>query len=168
MDRYCKKTGRKYELIIFGSSALMVQGICRHDRITMDIDLIAPKMDIHLQLIVAKVAEDYGINMQWLNSAGHIFSQDMPKQWKKRAKLIFKGNFVTVKALDRKDLIATKFYSYCVRNLNTDKDDLIDLHPSKSELQYVKKWLLSLKDCPNRKWVEINFKEILQLINKEN
>ncbi len=166
MDQCCKRKGKKYELIIFGSSSLLIQGICRPDRVTMDIDLIEPKIDTHLQLIAAEIAEEHGISMQWLNSAGHIFSQDIPKQWRQRTKLVFKGEFIIVKTLGRKDLIATKFYSYCMRNLNTDKDDLIDLHPSKSELNFAKEWTLSLKDCPNREWIITRFEEILQL-NKE-
>lgn len=80
--------------------------------------------------------------------------------------MIFKGNRITVKVLSHKDLIATKFYSYCIRNLKTDKDDLIDLKPSKDELHFAKQWVLSLEDCPEQKFVTDCFEEIMQLTNK--
>ena len=160
-----EKKSEKYDLIIFGSGALLMQGICRHDRITMDIDLVEPKMNITLQLIASEIAEEYGMDMKWLNSAGHIFSRNFPNNWKNRTKLIFEGKYLTVKVLSRKDLIATKFYSYCMRNLKTDKDDLIDLKPSKDELNFSKQWVLSLNDSPEQEFVITCFEQIIQLID---
>ena len=81
----------KHDLIIFGSGALLIQGICRHDRATMDIDLVEPKMNATLQLIAFEIAEERGMDIKWLNSAGHTFSRNFPDNWKSRTKLIFKG-----------------------------------------------------------------------------
>ena len=50
-----------------------------------------------------------------------------------------------------------------MRNLNTDKSDLIDLKPSEKELNFAKKWILSLKDCPKKKFITVCFKELLLL-----
>ena len=142
IEECLEKRGEKHDLIIFGSGALLIQGICRHDRVTMDIDLVEPKMNTTLQLIAFEIAEEYGMDIKWLNSAGHIFSRNFPNNWKNRTKLIFKGSHLSIKVLSRKDLIATKFYSYCMRNLKTDRDDLIDLKPSKAELNFSKKWVI--------------------------
>ena len=161
IDKCLEQKAEKYDLIIFGSGALLIQGICRDDRITMDIDLVEPKMNMTLQLIASEIGEKYGMDMKWLNSAGHIFAKNFPNNWKDRTKLIFKGNYITVKVLGRQDLIATKCYSYCMRNLNTDKSDLIDLKPSEKELNFAKKWILSLKDCPKKKFITVCFKELL-------
>ena len=166
IDECLKKRGEKHDLIIFGSGALLIQDICRHDRVTMDIDLIEPKMNITLQLIASEIAEEYGMDMKWLNSAGHVFSRNFPNNWKNRTKLIFKGNHLTVKVLSRKDLIATKFYSYCIRNLKTDRDDLIDLKPSANDLNFSKQWVLSLNESPEQEFVTTCFEEIMQLTNK--
>ena len=163
IDECLKKKKEKYDLIIFGSGALLIQGFARHDRVTMDIDLVEPKMNVTLQLIASEIGEKYGMDMKWLNSAGHIFARNFPHNWKNRTKLIFKGNCMTVKVLGRQDLIATKFYSYCARNLKTDKNDLIDLKPSEKELNFAKQWTLSLKDCPEKKFITSVFKEISQL-----
>ena len=165
IDECLEKRDEKHDLIIFGSGALLIQGICRHDRVTMDIDLVEPKMNITLQLIASEIAEEYGMDMKWLNSAGNIFSRNFPNNWKNRTKLIFKGNCLTVKVLGRKDLIATKFYAYCIRNLKTDKDDLIDLKPSKDNLQFSKQWVLSLNDCPEQEFITTCFEELMLLIN---
>lgn len=166
IDECVKKKGENYNIVIFGSGALLVQNICRPDRVTMDIDLVEPKMNVTLQLIAAEISEEYGMDMKWLNSAGHIFSRNFPAQWRNRTKLIFKGNSITVKTLGRQDLIATKFHSYCMRSLKTDKDDLADLKPSKDELNFAKQWILSLNDSPEREFVTTCFKEILQLTKK--
>ena len=131
----------------------------------MDIDLVEPKMNFTLQLIASEIAEKYGMDLKWLNSAGHIFSKNFPNKWKNRTKLIFKGKYLKVKVLSRKDLIATKFYSYCMRNLNTDKNDLFDLKPSKDELNFAKQWVLSLNDSPEQEFVTACFEEIIQLTN---
>ena len=165
IDEHLEKRDEKYELTIFGSGALLIQGICRHDRTTVDIDLVEPKMNLTLQLIASEIAEKNGMDMKWLNSAGHIFSRSFPNNWKDRTKLIFKREYLTVKVLSRKDLIATKFYSYCIRNLNTDKGDLIDLKPSKDELNFAKQWVLSLSDSPEQESVAAYFEEIIQLTN---
>lgn len=52
-----------------------------------------------------------------------------------------------------------------MRNLNTDKDDLIDLKPSKDELNFAKQWVLSLNNSPEQKFVIACFEEIIQLTN---
>ena len=165
IDEHLERKNEKYELTIFGSGALLIQGICRQDRTTMDIDLVEPKINLSLQLIASEIAEKHGMDMKWLNSAGHIFSRNFPNNWRNRTKLIFKGKYLKVKVLSRKDLIATKFYSYCIRNLNTDKSDLFDLKPTKSELNFAKQWVLSLDDSPKKEFVTACFEEIIQSTN---
>lgn len=80
--------------------------------------------------------------------------------------MLFKGSSITVRTLGRQDLIATKFYSYCMRNLQTDRDDLVDLKPVKDELNFAKQWILSLNDSPEREFVNTCLKEILKLTKK--
>ena len=67
LDKRLEKRNKKYNLIIFGSGALLIQGICRHDRTTVDIDLIEPKMNLTLQLIASEIAKKYGMDVKWLN-----------------------------------------------------------------------------------------------------
>ena len=161
IDNLLKKKGERRTFIIFGSSALMLQGLCPENRITMDIDLIEPKMDTTIQNISAEIGEQLGMDIQWLNSAGSIFAHHFPALWKSRTQQIFKGTALTVKTLSRKDLIAVKFYAYCERNLRIDKDDLILLKPSQKELSFAKDWLVSLKKHFEIEHINSQFEEIL-------
>ena len=167
IDILLKQRGEKRHFIIFGSSALIMQKICHKNRSTMDIDLIEPKMDVTLQNIAIEIGEEYGMGMQWLNSSGSIFQYNFPSHWKNRIKQVFKGQALTVNTLGKKDLIAVKFYSYYERNLQTDKDDLIALQPSKEEINFSKRWLLSLKNV-DKQVIHSQFEEILRLIKNKD
>lgn len=78
IDECLEKKSEKYDLIIFGSGALLIQGISRHDRVTMDLDLVEPKMNISLQLIASEIAEEYGMDVNWLNSADIFLAKSSP------------------------------------------------------------------------------------------
>ena len=123
-------------------------------------------MNTTLQLIAFEIAEEYGMDIKWLNSGGHIFSRNFPDNWKNRTKPVFKRRYLSVRVLSRKDLIATKFYSYCMRNLKTDRDDLVDMKPSRDELNFSKKWALSLNNSPKPEFATACFEEIIQSVNK--
>jgi hypothetical protein len=146
LDKALEAKDESREITIFGSGALIIQGISNNLRATMDIDIVDPEMDITLQLICADVGEKYDLDMTWLNSAGHIFSRSFPSGWKKRINLIYKGRSLKVSSIHRSDLIATKFYAICTRSLETDRLDLKDLKPSEEELNQTKKWVESQKD----------------------
>ena len=142
-DRLTQNKEKK-EFTIFGSASLLLQKIARDTRSTVDMDLIEPMMDNALNVLSAEVGDEVGLKMGWLNSAGHIFSRNFPKDWQKRTHVIYSGTSLVVKSLGRKDLIATKFNAYCDRDYERDLFDLIDLAPSKAELTYAKKWILGL------------------------
>jgi hypothetical protein len=154
LDLALSKKGEKRDLTIFGSGALLLQKIARETRRTIDIDLIEPMMDMTLQLIAAEVGERVGLEMGWLNSAGNIFSRSFPKGWKDRTQNIYRGTALKVKSLGRKDLIATKFNAFCGRDVERDLHDLIDLCPTKAELIFSKKWILSLENGPDAKRID--------------
>lgn len=146
LDKALKEKGQKREITIFGSGAMMAQGILRPNRHTVDVDLAHPDMDVEFQVISADVGARHKLDMTWLNSAGVIFSRNFPADWEKRRVLIFEGEGLIVHSLGRKDLIATKFNALCGRNEPMDLDDLIDLRVSKPELQFAKDWVLQQKD----------------------
>ncbi len=166
LDKKLKDEGITQEFTIFGSGSLIIQGIARKDRSTIDIDLVEPEMDTTLQSIAGEIGEEFGMDLTWLNSAGRILSRSFPEAWQKRSIEIFKGEAIIVKSLGRKDIIATKFNAYCTRHTQVDKDDLIDLKPNKLELEleleFSRTWILSLKKPPDKDFVDLCFKEVLE------
>jgi hypothetical protein len=136
----------KREITIFGSASLLLQSIARKSRTTIDIDVIEPFVDDILRKTAAEVAEKLRLPEEWLNSAGHFFSKDLPEGWQKRTRIIYHGKNLTVRSLGREDLISTKFDAYCDRDKIDDLNDLIDLEPTNAEFQRAVKWVLSLKD----------------------
>lgn len=143
LDKALTQKEEKRDIIIFGSSALLALGIAPRNRVTMDIDMVDPEIDPTLQLIAAEIAEQWGLDITWLNSAGFIFSRKFPENWKDRIQLVFTGKSLNVSSLGLGDLIATKFYALCARGLKTDYDDLVALKPSQEDLIFAKKWILS-------------------------
>ena len=149
LDQALGEKQEQREITLFGSGPLIALNII--DRQTMDIDMVEPEIDITLQLIAADVGEKFDLRMTWLNSAGHIFSSDLPVGWKQRAKVHFKGENLNVKFLDRFDLIATKFHAACQR-VAQDVDDLVSMKPKNFELVKAKQW--TLKRNNGSDWVE--------------
>lgn len=161
LDSLLSQKSEKREFTIFGSGALILQNITRDDRGTIDIDMVEPAIDMTLQLIAADAGEKIGMNLSWLNSAGNIFSRNFPKGWRERTKIVFRGDSLVVRSLGRKDLVATKFNAYCSRNSVTDFNDLVDLAPTKAELNFSKKWILSLDNAPDEKHIDGQISNIL-------
>ncbi|USN47509.1 MAG: hypothetical protein H6626_15250 [Pseudobdellovibrionaceae bacterium] len=146
LDEALGQKNEKREITVFGSGPLIANDII--DRATVDIDMVDPAMDMGLQLIAADVGEMFNLDMTWLNSAGHIFSRNFPQGWKDRVKVHYKGTNLVVKFLDRRDLIATKFYAACQRG-EQDINDLVAIEPSKKELNEAKKWILKSEQDPD-------------------
>jgi hypothetical protein len=145
LDKALAAEGEKREIVIFGSGAMMAQGLLRTERRTEDVDLARPDMDNTFQVIAADVGDKFGLTMGWMNSAGVIFSRNFPVGWEERRTKIYEGKGLVIHSLGRGDLIATKFQALCDRNKPRDVDDITDLKPSKDELAFAKKWVLEQK-----------------------
>ncbi len=163
LDQALKNKGQQREFTIFGSGALLIQGIASESRATIDVDMVDPKIDMELQVLCADVGEKFNLNLTWLNSAGYIYSLNFPSGWKERTMVVYSGNSLKVKTLSRKDLIATKIYAACSRQLETDMMDLRDLKPNEFELNFAKQWILSR---PDAKDLEIKLQSILSTFSR--
>ncbi len=146
LDKALGEKGERREIIVFGSGPLIANDVV--DRATVDIDMVEPPMDMILQLIAAEIGDKFGLDMTWLNSAGHIFSRNLPDGWKDRAKGHFEGKSLRVKFLDRGDLIITKFYAACQRG-ELDINDLAALNPTPPELTKAESWALKRENDPD-------------------
>ena len=163
LDRALKSKGQSREFTIFGSGALLIQGIASESRATVDVDMVDQQIDIELQVICSDVGEKFDLNMTWLNSAGYIYSLNFPAGWKGRTTLVYSGDALKVKSLSRKDLIATKLYAACSRQLETDMMDLRDLKPKQAELDFAREWILAR---PDAKGMEKRLRDILDTFSR--
>lgn len=140
-----KKEEGKESLSIFGSSSLIIQGISRSGRSTKDIDVVNKELDPKALYAAFNVADKWGLDITWLNSAGHIFKRNLPEGWEKRLVSLYKDDVLEVKSLSRRDLIKTKFMALVNRDNEFDKDDLFDLRPKPMELKQAYNYVLGLK-----------------------
>ncbi len=166
LDKAMSAKGRKEELVIFGSAALMSQNIRLGPRATHDVDVVKPTFDNEMWLISAEAGEKFGLPMGWLNTAGNIFSRNFPEGWEGRTLEVFKGKSLTVKSLGRIDLICTKFNAYCDRARDTDEQDMLGLSPTKEEMEKAKNWVIG-QNKSSKELVEESANEILNLLEKK-
>ena len=167
LDEALVKKSLHRQITIFGSGALILQGVASSHRATVDIDMVEPDIDMELQLLCAEVGEEYDLDLTWMNSSGNIFSRHFPEGWRTRVIQVYSGRALHVFSLSRKDLIATKFYAACTRALQSDFNDLEDLAPTKSEVEFAYSWVSTKNEYSDiKERIEAVYKKVLSLGNK--
>ena len=149
-------------LVACGGGVLSIMGII--SRQTRDLDVIIPSIDPVLLTCSHKVALSLGLDKDWLNNGPSGFVRDLEKGWELRTDTIFKGSFLLVKALGRRDLIATKLQGMCDRD-EYDMEDVLGLKPTTEEVLSLKAWLLNQDASsywPER--VESQYEKLLERI----
>lgn len=135
LNFYLKKKDIKRSFIVCGGASLILQGLSRQGRVTKDIDVIAPEIDSALKEASISVANDLGLNVDWLNSDAHVLTKDLPLDWRMRILEIFKSSHLEVNSISRSDMIFAKFWAYCDRQ--QDLHDLIDLQITEIEIDNI-------------------------------
>jgi hypothetical protein len=149
-------------LIACGGGVLSVMGVI--SRQTRDLDVITPNIDDVLLKCSHRVANKLGLDIEWLNNGPSGFIRDLEKGWELRTEIIFNGSHLTVKALSRHDLIATKLQGMCDRD-EYDMEVLLNLKVTIDEVSSLKNWVLKQDGSvywPER--VESQFKKLLNRI----
>lgn len=140
LDETLLKQELQRSFTVFGSGALMLLDVSSDERLTHDIDIADPEIDIELQLASIDVANKLGLEVDWLNSAGSIYSSKLRTGWRERVVPVFAGKALTVTTLSRSDLLSSKCYAYSLRGLDTDIEDIKGLNPSSKELNEIIIW----------------------------
>ena len=139
LDAELKQAGLRRELTCCGAGALLLLEVI--DRSTRDVDVIVPAIDPILQSLSEKVAQEFDLDPNWLNNEPAGLVRDLEEGWQDRAQTVFQGNALTLKALGRRDFIASKLFAYCDRD-EQDLDDLIGLKATSDEVMDLKPWVL--------------------------
>ena len=81
------------------------------------------------------VARDVGLKEDWLNTEYQMYAWQMPLGWRARCNELGRFGPLTVMALSRRDLIASKAMGAPLRI--QDRSDLESLQPDADELDFV-------------------------------
>ena len=120
LDEELSKNSLTRTITVFGSGALLLLDVSDNNRATHDIDIADLAMDIDLQLASFEVAKNSGLEIDWLNSAGTIFTSKLKSGWRKRVPTVYEGKNLTVNPLSNFDLICSKSYALATRGLDSD------------------------------------------------
>jgi hypothetical protein len=131
------------EILLIGGAAGMLTGQFESTRTTADCDVInyVPAESQQAVMHAAKqVATERHLPQSWLNSqAMHL--DILPDGWRGRKAHVATFGKLSVYALSRKDLLATKFYAGYVR----DREDIQVMKPTPDEQAFVRNYLQMLR-----------------------
>jgi hypothetical protein len=135
------------EILLIGGAAGILTGQLSPARTTGDCDVIRylpERVESEVLRAARAVAEERGLPENWLNSKAASLDI-LPDGWRARRVPIGTFGKVTVSALSRKDLLATKFYAAHPR----DVEDIVHMKPTAEEMAFVSGYLNILR-VPSR------------------
>ena len=155
LGEHLAAAGQEAAIVVVGGSALSIRGWI--DRVTKDVDVIAQAIEKdgertlisphplpeHLVEAVRRVARDYGMPEDWLNSVvGAQWRFGLPQgfadevQWRRFQAL-------EVGFAGRRSIIALKLFATVDQGPSSVHcQDLVQLRPSEAELQTASQWVL--------------------------
>lgn len=135
------------ELLIVGGAAGMLMNDFGPRRTTIDCDVIRyipPQIQEEIEQAAKALAAENGWASDWFNSK--VMALDvLPAGWRSRRRLVGKFGPITIFAIGRLDLLATKFFA----NRPQDRDDIRELQPTEDELYFVRRYLEQMR-LPSR------------------
>ena len=148
-DKYLSARNLQFEAIAIGGTALSLLGVISRE--TRDCDILSPDIPEEILEASRSFAKSIkGVDVQWLNNGPSSLLKVLPKDWNARVQPLFEGKNLTLFTLGRPDLLKTKFFALCDRDI--DLDDCILLAPSKEELRVSIEWVKEQDANPN--WPE--------------
>lgn len=148
-DLYLAKSNLHFEAVAIGGAALSLLGVISRE--TRDCDILSPEIPKEiLEASHAFAKSIKGINTDWLNNGPITLLKALPKDWNSRVQTLFEGKNLKLFTLGRLDLLKTKLFALCDRDI--DLDDCILLAHSKQELVASNEWVKDKDANPN--WSE--------------
>ena len=162
-DHYLANKSLQFEAIIIGGAALNIMGIISRE--TRDVDCLDPKIPIEIISAseeFSKLNPHFNLSKNWINNGPDSLKQDLGKGWFKQTQIIFKGNAIVFRTLSRIDLLKTKLFAFCDRDL--DFQDCLKMKPTVEELEECFNWVAERDG--NQGWIK-NVEKHFNLIKKE-
>jgi hypothetical protein len=169
-DHFLSKRNLKFEGVLIGASALYLLEVIKRE--TIDIDILSP--DIPVEILKAaeefrrlKAEQDVKLIEKWFNNGPSSLRDYLLTGWQSRTQAVFQGKSLTIHALSRKDLIATKLLAFCDRD-ERDLEDLRHLNPSREDLLELEPWVAGYDGNPGwSKHVRGKFENLARLLGYE-
>ena len=141
-DLFLSENGVHLECILVGGAALGLQKIIHRE--TKDWDVLVPELDEVMKRTARQFArslqsENLMLEDKWLNNGPANLIPLLPDGWKDRILEVFRGKSLTVSVLGRGDLLKTKLFAWCDRDL--DRADCVAMNPSRKELGQALSWV---------------------------
>ena len=133
------------DITLVGGAALMLTGQVDRRRVTTDcdvIDYLPQEAMAAVEIAGEKVADELGLDHDWLNSKVQIRLDTLPDGWKERRIHCRDFGRLRVFALSRPDLIAMKV----IANRGQDRQDLDEIKVRHDEAEFVRNYLDGLAD----------------------
>lgn len=151
-DQYLAPRRLHFEGVVIGGAALNLLGVV--SRLTKDCDILSPEIP---KEEIAEESRAFAIQVRarggalqddWLNNGPATLRSQLLPGWEDRLQTVFSGRAITLRSLDRQDLLCAKLFALCDRGI--DLGDCMALAPSPSELETVLHWLE--KQDANPQW----------------
>ncbi len=139
--------GPAIEILLIGGAAGMLIGQLPGHRVTQDCDVMhvqPPQAQQTVLAAAADIASEKNLPQTWLNTQAMSLNV-LPDGWQSRRVLVGHFQKLSVYAVGRRDLLAMKFYA----NRPQDRQDIIEMHPSREEIDFIRKYLNMLR-VPSR------------------
>ena len=136
-DDYLEAQGLSFEAIIIGGAALNLMGVI--SRATNDVDCLESEIPGPIKQAIRDFAVEHGLDQHWFNNGPASLIKNLDADWKNKIEKIFKGKVLTLYTLSRLDLIRSKVWAMCDRQI--DLGDCVALRPTAAELDAITPWL---------------------------
>jgi len=142
-DEFLAEHGLRFEGIVIGGGALRLLEIV--NRATKDIDILDPEIPEEIKRAASKFIightndKNERLMNDWFNNGPKSLCNLLPKGWRDRAELCFSGKALSLKTLNRSDLVLSKLFAFCDRE--TDLHDLLKMKVTDEELKASESWV---------------------------
>jgi hypothetical protein len=159
-DQYLAKRALKFEAVIIGGAALNIMGIISRE--TRDVDCLDPQIPNEIRSAAEQFSNEntkFNLAKKWINNGPDSLKSDLESGWFLRTQIIFNGRAILFRTLSRIDLLKSKLFAYCDRDL--DFQDCLKMKPTLEELNECYKWVSERDGNPGwSKNVESHFNNI--------
>ncbi len=141
-DEFLQEKGLSFECVTIEASSLILMDVISRD--TKDCDVLDPIIpeeikQASIEFSRFKKVEKIDIAEDWFNNGPESMRDYLPEGWRENLQTIFDGKALTIKTLDRVNLLRTKLLGLCDRG--TDLNDCINMNPTESEIDEAMQWV---------------------------
>ncbi|MBW1811161.1 MAG: hypothetical protein JRJ87_23420 [Deltaproteobacteria bacterium] len=141
-DKFLYEKSLAFECVTIGASSLILMDVISRD--TRDCDVIDPGIpeeikQASVEFSRIKKNEKIDLAHDWFNNGPESMRDYLPEGWRENLRTIFKGVALTIKTLDRVNLLRTKLLGFCDRG--TDLIDCIAMKQTEREIDEAMQWV---------------------------